>query len=49
LLQSIVGSRFEDVQAFREEIERLEREHPGTIDRRQISLLEDERDAEPDA
>ena len=31
--------RFEDVQAFREEIERLEREHPGTLDTRQISLL----------
>jgi len=37
-----VYRRFEDVQAFREEIERLEREHPGTIDRRQISLLESE-------
>lgn len=30
---------FEDVQAFREEIERLEREHPGSLDTRQISLL----------
>jgi transcriptional repressor NrdR len=35
-----VYRRFEDVQAFREEIERLEREHPGTIDRRQIPLLD---------
>jgi len=34
-----VYRRFEDVQAFREEIERLEREYPGTIDTRQISLL----------
>jgi transcriptional repressor NrdR len=34
-----VYRRFEDVQAFREEIERLEREHPGTLDARQISLL----------
>lgn len=34
-----VYRRFEDVQAFREEIERLEREHPGTLDTRQISLL----------
>ena len=37
-----VYRRFEDVQAFREEIERLERENPGVIDRRQISLLDDE-------
>ncbi|QOC23409.1 transcriptional repressor NrdR [Wenzhouxiangella sp. AB-CW3] len=36
-----VYRRFEDVQAFREEIERLERENPGVIDRRQISLLDD--------
>ncbi|QKK03365.1 MAG: transcriptional repressor NrdR [Pseudomonadota bacterium] len=36
-----VYRRFEDVQAFRVEIERLERENPGMIDRRQISLLED--------
>ncbi len=35
-----VYRRFEDVQAFREEIERLEREHPGAIDRRQIPLLD---------
>lgn len=34
-----VYRRFEDVQAFREEIERLERENPGAIDTRQISLL----------
>lgn len=36
-----VYRRFEDVQAFREEIERLEKENPGMIDRRQISLLDD--------
>lgn len=30
---------FEDVQAFRDEIERLEKEHPGSLDDRQISLL----------
>lgn len=42
-----VYRRFEDVQAFREEIERLERENPGLIDRRQISLLEnDERESD---
>ncbi len=34
-----VYRRFEDVQAFREEIERLERAGPGAADRRQISLL----------
>ena len=34
-----VYRRFEDVQAFREEIERLENEHPGALDKRQISLL----------
>lgn len=38
-----VYRRFEDVQAFRDEIERLERENPGVIDRRQISLLDDEK------
>ncbi|WP_376689927.1 transcriptional regulator NrdR [Wenzhouxiangella sp. EGI_FJ10409] len=39
-----VYRRFEDVQAFREEIEKLERDNPGIIDRRQIPLLdEDER------
>ena len=31
---------FEDVQAFRDLIERLERETPGELDRRQISLLD---------
>ncbi len=35
-----VYRRFEDVQAFREEIERLERENPGAFDARQISLLD---------
>ena len=34
-----VYRRFEDVQAFREIIERLERENPGSLDARQISLL----------
>jgi len=34
-----VYRRFEDVQAFREEIERLERDNPGVFDGRQISLL----------
>jgi transcriptional repressor NrdR len=34
-----VYRRFEDVQAFRDEIERLEKEHPGSLDERQISLL----------
>ena len=34
-----VYRRFEDVQAFRDEIEKLEKEHPGTLDERQISLL----------
>ena len=34
-----VYRRFEDVQAFRDEIERLEKEHPGSFDERQISLL----------
>lgn len=34
-----VYRRFEDVQAFREEIERLERENPGSVDTRQIPLL----------
>jgi transcriptional repressor NrdR len=34
-----VYRRFEDVQAFRDEIEKLEQEHPGTLDERQISLL----------
>ena len=31
---------FEDVQAFRDEIERLERDNPGDQDKRQISLLD---------
>jgi transcriptional repressor NrdR len=35
-----VYKRFEDVQAFRDLIERLERENPGELDRRQISLLD---------
>ncbi len=35
-----VYRRFEDVQAFRDEIERLEKEHPGGVDERQISLLD---------
>ena len=35
-----VYERFEDVQAFTELIERLERDHPGSSDQRQISLLE---------
>lgn len=39
-----VYRRFEDVQAFREEIERLERENPGSLDSRQISLLGGEQD-----
>jgi len=35
-----VYKRFEDVQAFRDVIERLERQHPGESDTRQISLLD---------
>jgi transcriptional repressor NrdR len=35
-----VYKRFEDVQAFRDLIEHLERENPGELDRRQISLLD---------
>lgn len=34
-----VYRRFEDVQAFRDEIEMLEEENPGGQDQRQISLL----------
>ena len=34
-----VYRRFEDIQAFRDEIERLEKENPGSLDERQISLL----------
>lgn len=40
-----VYRRFEDVQAFREEIERLERDRPGATDGRQISLLNERDDA----
>lgn len=35
-----VYRRFEDVQAFRDEIERLEKENPGDVDSRQFSLLD---------
>jgi transcriptional repressor NrdR len=35
-----VYRRFEDIQAFRDEIERLERDNPGSLDKRQISLLD---------
>jgi len=35
-----VYRRFEDIQAFRDEIERLERDHPDGLDKRQISLLD---------
>ena len=35
-----VYKRFEDVQAFRDVIERLERSAPGDDDKRQISLLQ---------
>lgn len=35
-----VYKRFEDVQAFRDVIERLERHQPGDQDQRQIDLLE---------
>jgi transcriptional repressor NrdR len=38
-----VYKRFEDVQAFRDLIERLERDNPGEMDRRQFSLLEPQR------
>lgn len=38
-----VYQRFEDVQAFTELIERLEREDPSKVDRRQISLLQNKR------
>jgi len=34
-----VYRRFEDIQAFRNEIEKLENESPGSQDKRQISLL----------
>jgi len=35
-----VYRRFEDVQAFLDEIESLEKESPGSLDKRQISLLD---------
>ena len=35
-----VYRRFEDIQAFRDEIESLERDNPGGLDKRQISLLD---------
>jgi transcriptional repressor NrdR len=35
-----VYRRFEDVQAFRDEIEKLEKDNPGGLDERQISLLD---------
>lgn len=35
-----VYKQFEDVQAFSELVERLERENPGSLDQRQISLLD---------
>ena len=38
-----VYRRFEDVQAFRDVIESLERETPGDDDKRQISLLDSEK------
>lgn len=38
-----VYQRFEDIQAFTELIERLERDDPGNVDRRQISLLDTRR------
>jgi len=35
-----VYRQFEDIQAFRDEIEKLERDNPGGLDKRQISLLD---------
>ena len=35
-----VYRKFEDVQAFRDEIEKLEQDNPGSMDKRQISLLD---------
>ena len=35
-----VYRRFEDIQAFRNEVERLEKDDPGGRDKRQISLLD---------
>lgn len=40
-----VYRRFEDVQAFREEIERLEQDVPAELRKRQLSLLGDDEDA----
>jgi transcriptional repressor NrdR len=42
-----VYRRFEDVQAFRDVIERLERDYPGDDDQRQISLLDPGRKRPP--
>lgn len=42
-----VYRRFEDIQAFLDEIEKLEKEHPGSLDRRQISLLDDRSGKKP--
>jgi transcriptional repressor NrdR len=42
-----VYRRFEDVQAFREEIERLEKANPGSLDQRQISLLDPQNKKSP--
>ncbi|HEY7905637.1 MAG TPA: transcriptional regulator NrdR [Wenzhouxiangella sp.] len=42
-----VYRRFEDVQAFREEIERLEKNKPGALDTRQFSLLREMSDEAP--
>jgi transcriptional repressor NrdR len=44
-----VYKRFEDVQAFRELIDRLEREPPDTDDARQISLLDASRRSRKDS
>lgn len=43
-----VYRRFEDVQAFRDVIERLERDYPGEDDQRQISLLDPGRKRPPE-
>jgi transcriptional repressor NrdR len=42
-----VYKRFEDVQAFRDVIDRLEREGAGDEDQRQISLLKTHRSGKP--
>ena len=44
-----VYKRFEDVQAFRELIERLESDPPGDDDKRQISLLEPKGKTRPES